>query len=120
MRRSHHVYPLVLLALIVAAGPAAAQTTTAILKGRLVDSSGTGLPSVTVQVKSKTQPSGNKTIVTDIEGNYRIPLLPPASDYFIKVDYPGFAPIEVGPIDLDAGKTFVQDVTIRTSEELVT
>jgi outer membrane receptor protein involved in Fe transport len=94
-----------------------AQATTSTVKGRVVDTDGGGLPGVVVLIKSKNQPSGNKQVVTDIEGNYRIPLLPPANDYTIRVDYPGFAPLEVGPLDLDAGKTVVQDMTLRSDAE---
>src|SRR5574342_151094 len=94
-----------------------AQATTATVKGRVVDTDGSGLPGVVVLIKSKSQPSGNKQVVTDIEGNYRIPLLPPAGDYIIKVDYPGFAPMELGPLDLDAGKTTVADLTLRSDAE---
>jgi outer membrane receptor protein involved in Fe transport len=94
-----------------------AQATTATVKGRVVDTDGGGLPGVVVLIKSKNQPSGNKQVVTDIEGNFRIPLLPPANDYVIRVDYPGFAPLEVGPLDLDAGKTVVQDMTLRSDAE---
>ncbi len=94
-----------------------AQATTSTVKGRVVDTDGGGLPGVVVIIKSKNQPSGNKQVVTDIEGNFRIPLLPPANDYVIRVDYPGFAPLEVGPLDLDAGKTVVQDMTLRSDAE---
>ena len=41
----------------------------------------------------------------------------PANDYTLRVDYPGFAPLEVGPLDLDAGKTVVQDMTLRSDAE---
>ncbi len=94
-----------------------AQSTTSTVKGRVVDTDGTGLPGVVVVIKSKSQPSGNKQVVTDIEGNYRIPLLPPANDYIITVDYPGFAKLELGPLDLDAGKTTVADLTLRSDAE---
>jgi len=94
-----------------------AQSTTSTVKGRVVDTDGSGLPGVVVVLKSKNQPTGSKQVVTDIEGNFRIPLLPPSSDYYIKIDYPGFAPIEVGPLDVDAGKMVVQDITLRTSAE---
>ncbi|MGH9869167.1 MAG: TonB-dependent receptor [Candidatus Polarisedimenticolia bacterium] len=94
-----------------------AQATTATVKGRVVDTDGGGLPGVVVIIKSKNQPTGNKQVVTDIEGNYRIPLLPPANDYTIRVDYPGFAPLEVGPLDLDPGKMVVQDMTLRSDAE---
>src|SRR5262245_17628982 len=102
MRRSLLATSVILLVLLAAGiTPAPAQVTTSVLKGRLVDTGGEGLPSVPIHLTSKSQPSGNKSVVTDIEGNFRVPLLPPANDYFIKVDYPGFATIEVGPIDLD-------------------
>lgn len=93
------------------------QAVTATVKGRVVDTDGTGLPGVVVLIKSKSQPTGNKQAVTDIEGNYRIQLLPPAGDYLIRVDYPGFAATEVGPLDLDPGKTTVVPITLRTTAE---
>ncbi len=91
--------------------------TTATVKGRVVDTDGAGLPRVVVVIRSKNQGSGQQQVVTDIEGNFRIPLLPPASDYFISVDYPGFAPMEMGPLDLDPGKTTVADLTLRSDAE---
>ncbi|HET6371688.1 MAG TPA: TonB-dependent receptor, partial [Candidatus Polarisedimenticolia bacterium] len=94
-----------------------AQSTTATVKGRVVDTDGAGLPGVVVVIKSKNQGSGAQQTVTDIEGNYRIPLLPPSGDYYISVDYPGFAPIELGPLDLDPGKTTVADLTLRSDAE---
>src|SRR4026207_2137977 len=119
MRRSLYALCTPPVLLIAAAhAPALAQSTPATLKGRLIDTAGEGLPAVPLQISSKSQPSGNKSALTDIEGNFRVPLLPPANDYFIKVDYPGFATIELGPLDLDPGKITVQDVTLRSTTEL--
>ncbi len=95
-----------------------AQAVTATVRGRVVDTDGAGLPGVVIVIKSKSQPSGSKQVITDIEGNYRIPLLPPANDYIVTVDYPGFARLEYGPLDLDGGKTTVADLTLRTTEEM--
>jgi outer membrane receptor protein involved in Fe transport len=106
-----------LILLHVASASLLAQATTAILRGRVVSTDRTGLPGVVVSLRSREQPTGSKQTVTDIEGNYRIPLLPVANDYVLRVAYPGFAPVEVGPIDLDAGKTVVQDVTLRSDAE---
>ncbi len=93
------------------------QGTTATVRGRVVDTDGIGLPGVPVVIKSRAQGSGTKQVVTDIEGNYRIPLLPPAADYFLTVDYPGFARTEYGPLDLDPGKITVADLTLRSDAE---
>jgi outer membrane receptor protein involved in Fe transport len=95
-----------------------AQATTATLKGKLIDTDGVGLPGVPVAIATDTHGSASKTVMTDIDGRFKFQLLPPANDYYISVNYPGFATTRVGPIDLDPGKTTVQDVTLRTSEEL--
>jgi len=116
-RRLTSLFAALLLVQVLSLPVLFAQSTTSTVKGRVVDTDGTGLPGVVVVIKSKTQPSGNKQVVTDIEGNYRIPLLPPANDYIIRVDYPGFAPMELGPLDLDAGKTTVADLTLRSDAE---
>ncbi|HKY34176.1 MAG TPA: carboxypeptidase regulatory-like domain-containing protein [Candidatus Polarisedimenticolia bacterium] len=116
-RRFAVTFPVLTLVLGLAIPVLHAQATTATVKGRVVDTDGAGLPGVVVLIKSRNQPSGNKQVVTDIEGNYRIPLLPPANDYTLRVDYPGFAPLEVGPLDLDSGKTVVQDMTLRSDAE---
>ena len=111
---------LALAVLAVFTSAVFAQATTAILKGQIVDTDGAGLPGVPVTVMSKTHGDAKKTVMTDIDGNYKFQLLPPANDYMIAVAYPSFAPLELGPIDLDPGKTTVQNVTLRSSEELTT
>ena len=92
----------------------------ATLKGRVVDVGGTGIPGVVIALVSKSEPSGSKKVVTDVEGNYSIAPLPPTNDYYLKVDYPGFAALEVGPLDLDPGRTTIENLTLHTTEELIT
>jgi len=116
--KTHRLVAAWLAASALLVSGAFAQATTAILKGKVVDSEGTGLPGVPVTVASKTHGDAKKTVMTDIEGNFKFQLLPPANDYSLNVNYPGFAPIELGPIDLDPGKTTVQDITLRSQEEL--
>ena len=95
-----------------------AQGTTATLKGVVVDTDGAGLPGVPLTVTSKSLPDSKRTVVTDIEGRFKVHLLSPANDYFLSINYPGFAPIELGPIDLDPGKATVQGITLSSSEQL--
>src|SRR5262249_38763473 len=110
---------LIALVCLAPSIPALAQGANATVRGRLVDTDGVGIPGVSVIIGSKTAPTGNKQTVRDIEGNYRITLLPPADDYFIKIDYPGFVKIELGPMNLDQGRTTVQDITLHTTQELI-
>ena len=118
LARRARFFILVCLVSAIPIGSALAQGgISATMKGRVIDADGSGLPGVVVQIRSAAQPTGNKAVPTDIEGNYRIPLLPPANDYMISINYPGFAPIELGPIDLDPGKTTVQDISLSSIEE---
>ena len=112
------VLTVTLASLFVA--PAEAQEITATLRGTVIDPDGVALPGVPVHVSSQTHGSAARTVVTDIDGKYRFQLLPPAADYTLTIDYPGFARIEVGPIDLDPGKTTVQQVTLRPAADLTT
>src|SRR5438874_9081067 len=73
--------------ILVIAVPLAAQTTGTVA-GRVTDSSGAVLPGVTVEAKS-TALQGVRTVTTDPEGLYRMPLLPPG-DYTISFTLQGF------------------------------
>jgi outer membrane receptor protein involved in Fe transport len=115
--RSHRAFACLLALTALSAGSLWAQAVTGTLKGRVLAGGKTGLPGAVVTLRSREQPTGNKQTITDVEGNYRIPLLPVANDYVLRVAYPGFAPVEVGPIDLDAGKTVVQDVGLSSDAE---
>jgi len=110
--------PVLIIAVIALSGVAEAQQITATLRGRVLDVDGVPLPGVPVSVTSNTHGSAAKTVVSDIEGRFKFQLLPPANDYMLFVSYPNFSPVELGPIDLDPGRTTVQDITLRTSEEM--
>lgn len=56
--------------------------------------------------------------MTDLEGRYRFSFVPPADDYLISVDYPGFAAVELGPIRLHSGRTVVQNVSLQPASDL--
>ncbi len=104
-------------AVLLAAAPVLAQGTTGVIRGRVTDSAGAGLPAVVVIIRSAAQPTGNSHVVTDREGRYRSGPLPVAADYTLKVDRPGYAAVQVGPIGLDPGRVVVQDITLRTEAE---
>lgn len=106
------------LTCICAVSAAHPQEVTGTLRGVVYDAAGAPLPGVPVTVGSKSRSEVSRTALTDLKGRFKFPLLPPAVDYFLAVSYPGFATTEVGPIDLDAGRTTIQDINLRLVEEL--
>lgn len=80
------------VALVVSAGPAAAQMELGVIKGRIVDDAGTPLQGVTITLQN-TERGRGVTITTDKDGRfYRRGLQ--AGEYAIKVAHPGFQAID--------------------------
>ena len=69
-------YGLVLLILLGAAFSVLAQATTGTLVGTVTSSDGSALPGVTVTIASPAL-QGNRTTVTNNDGAYHFPALPP-------------------------------------------
>src|SRR5215204_3889284 len=88
-------YVLGVLALaFLCAVPANGQTvgaTTGAINGKVVDSSDSVLPGVTVTI-SAPQMQGTQTAVTNAEGNYRFPGIPPGT-YTVRYELPGFGTV---------------------------
>ncbi len=95
-----------------------AQEITATLRGKILDSESAPLPGVPVLVSSRSRGEARRTVITDLEGRFKFVLLPPAMDYYLFVNYPGYAATEVGPIDLDAGKTTQQEIRLQAADLL--
>ena len=96
------IIALVPLSLALFAGPALAQTTGRIF-GQIVDPQGAVVPGVTVTVTSPAL-QGAQTQVTDTEGRFRFPSLPPGR-YSLKAELTGFKPIERENIDVGLDRT---------------
>src|SRR5262249_54421222 len=102
--------PVFVLALL--ASPLLAQTTGSIA-GRAVDASGAALPGVTVEASSRAL-QGVRTAVTDREGLYRLPLLPPG-DYAVTFKLEGFASESRRMVPVGLGKETPLDATMKPS-----
>ena len=83
-------YSVALLALLLITGTVFGQGTTSALNGR-VDHEGAGLPGVTVTITSPSM-QGNRVAVTDVNGNYNFPSIPPG-DYTIVFSMDGMATV---------------------------
>ena len=113
---------LVALALFLPTA-ALAQTvgaTTGAINGRVVDSSDSVLPGVTVTIAAP-QMQGTQTAVTNAEGNYRFPGIPPGT-YTVRYELPGFGTVVREGIRVTLGFTATLNVTMSVSglQETVT
>ena len=80
------------LALAFAANAFAQGRQTGTISGAAVDSQGLSLPGVTVTVRSPSL-QGTRAAITDINGNYSLPQLPPG-DYSVVFEISGFGDVE--------------------------
>lgn len=104
---------LALLAAAVLVSPAAALAQigqTATLTGTVTDSSGGVLPGVTVTASSEAVLGGSRTAVTDENGVYRFPALPPGT-YMVKVELSGFRTV-TQEARLQLGQTITLDAQL--------
>ena len=107
-----------LVALVIAAAPALAQTTGAI-EGTVSDSNGAPLPGVSVEIKS-TALLGSRTVVTDAAGRYKFPAIPPGA-YTVSASLSGFTKAEKTNVRVSLGGTATIPVVLSVSikEEVV-
>jgi carboxypeptidase family protein len=97
--------------LLLAASPAAAQTTASgTLRGIAMDQQGAVLPGVTVSVTSDSVP-GARTTTTDRRGEYRFADVPPGT-YTLAAELEGFARLVRSPIAVNAGLNVTVDFTM--------
>lgn len=92
---------------------ASAQTAGATLIGRAVDNEGNPLPGATVTA-TETRTGFTRTVVTDSEGNFRLPSLP-AGSYVVVIELSGFAAVTVEEVRLNVATERQIDVTLSPS-----
>ena len=92
---------IVLYCALLLVAPAAAQTTTGEITGRVLDSAGLGVPGVTVTATNQATGLVRPT-VTAGEGDYTIPLLPPGT-YTVTAELTGFKKASAADITITVG-----------------
>ncbi len=108
------------LALVSVAAPARAQIEQARLTGTVSDAQGAVLPGVTVTAKSPAL-IGARTSVTESDGRYRFPSLPPGS-YVLSFELSGFTTLTRPNVPVTTGNTMTVDAQLQlaTLQESVT
>jgi hypothetical protein len=110
--------------LATSAAPAFAQgggaSSTGTIQGRVADASGAVLPGVTVTASSQSM-IGTQTQVTNENGSYRFPAVPPGV-YTLAFELPGFTAVKREGIQISLGFTANVNVemTVATLQETVT
>lgn len=110
---------VVAMGLLVAA-PAWAQNVGGSLRGTVTDATGQALAGARVVVHN-VGTGDVRELVTDVEGRYHAPLLPPG-EYEVKTSQTGFTSVDRRGIRLNVGQDAVVNVTLeigRISEEVV-
>jgi outer membrane receptor protein involved in Fe transport len=111
--RSRHFLLFAVVALLASVGMVHAQeTTSGSIAGEVLDSQGAVMPGATVTI---TSPQGVKTLVTDSSGRFFAPFLPPG-DYAVKVELPGFSPVERKNIAVRLGQRVSLDFTLKVGQ----
>ena len=101
---------LCMLAALLSFGSAAfAQEQTVSIQGVVKDASGAVLPGATVEARNPL--AGTNTAVTNADGVYRFPALPPGK-YEITSTLQGFKPAKLTDTVLELGKNLVIDLTM--------
>lgn len=85
---------------------------TATLTGTVADQSGAVLPGVTVSVTGDALIGGARTAVTDENGTYRFPALPPGT-YTVSAELSGFKPFTQQDVRLQLGQTIAVDAKLE-------
>ena len=99
-----------LMALVLSAWPAMAQEQRASIEGSVKDSSGAVLPGATVVAKGPALPAGTTT-VSDEQGRYRFPGLPPGV-YEVTAELQGFTPARTENVEIRLGQIKTVDMTL--------
>ena len=102
------LFGLVIGIIVAAAGIAAAQDTTGIISGRLVDTQGLPIPGATVSV---TGTQGTRTVVTDGDGQFTVPFC--ARAHMIRAELAGFETVSRSGIQVHLGQTAQLPLTMR-------
>ena len=104
---------LVVIALLCAPSPAAAQIEQARINGTVADAQGAVLPGVTVTARSATL-IGVQTTVTEADGRFRFPALP-GGTYEITFELTGFQTLKRDGVVLRLGQTLTVDGQLQVA-----
>ncbi|HEX7794160.1 MAG TPA: TonB-dependent receptor, partial [Vicinamibacterales bacterium] len=112
MKRLSVIVVITLIACWSGTMGAAAQNTTGVISGRIVDAQGLALPGVTVKA---TGAQGAKSTISDGEGRFTIPFLTPGN-YAVQAELIGFKPVEQAGVVVRLGQAVELSLAMQIGE----
>jgi len=109
----------VLVAILAVTAVWAQSGNTGALSGKVLDPNGEPIPGATVVVSSAFL-QGTRGTQTSVDGEFMIPFLPPANDYKLTVEAPGFGKVVQSGVVVNLGATTNTLVTLITAGEEMT
>ena len=104
---------MIMCAAMVSADAAAQQSASSGIIGQVFDGTKAAVPGATVTA-TNVGTGAQRAVVTDAEGRYSIPALPPAT-YRVRVELTGFQTSEIASLVLRSGETVRTDLTLTIS-----
>jgi hypothetical protein len=111
MSKSSRIVSVLAAMLVLASSSALRAQTTGRIFGQVVDAQGAVVPGATITVTSPAL-QGAQTQVSDAEGRFRFPALPPGR-YSLKAELSSFRPFEQNDIDVSIDRTVTLPVTMQ-------
>jgi len=105
------VLALALVACLFATTAAIAQTSSGSVTGRVIDATGAALPGVTVTA-TNTKTGFSRSVVTDAEGRYTFPALPPGT-YNVVAELSGFTTVTTRNVDVQVATPSNINITLK-------
>ncbi|HUS18842.1 MAG TPA: TonB-dependent receptor [Terriglobales bacterium] len=101
------------LIMLMATVAAAQNAATADLRGTVKDPNGAVVSNATVTIRDESR-NFERSVKSDAEGNYLIPLLPPGN-YTMQVDAAGFAKVKTTNVRLNVGQTAELPIALKVA-----
>ncbi|MCZ6695392.1 MAG: TonB-dependent receptor [Acidobacteria bacterium] len=108
---------LLLAAIVLASGPDIESQTLGGLRGQVTDERGWPMAGVSVAAASRARGISGRGAVTDDAGSFRIPSLPPASDYVVRATFPGFATVSMIEVRVEPSRFTTLRITLQRRTE---
>ena len=110
---------MVLVAILAVTAVWAQSGNTGSISGKVLDPNGEPIPGATVVVSSNFL-QGTRGTQASVDGEFMIPFLPPANDYKLTVEAPGFGKVVQSGVVVNLGSTTNTLVTLITAGEEMT